>query len=64
MDMATMALRFILENKTVGTVIPGMRKPRNVKANIDCSDGVALDATLYKALKNHRWDRKPTEWSQ
>jgi aryl-alcohol dehydrogenase-like predicted oxidoreductase len=53
-----------LENKTVGTVIPGMRKPRNVKANIDCSDGVALDATLYKALKNHRWDRKPTEWSQ
>ena len=64
MDMATMALRFILENKTVGTVIPGMRKPRNVKANIDCSDGVALDATLYKALKKHRWDRKPTEWSQ
>ena len=64
MDMATMALRFILENKTVGTVIPGMRKPRNVKANIDCSDGVALGATLYKALKNHRWDRKPTEWSQ
>jgi aryl-alcohol dehydrogenase-like predicted oxidoreductase len=64
MDMANMALRFILENKTVGTVIPGMRKPRNVKANIDCSDGVALDAMLYKALKKHRWDRKPTEWSQ
>ena len=64
MDMATMALRFILQNKIVGTVIPGMRKPRNVKANIDCSDGVTLDATLYKALKKHRWDRKPTEWSQ
>ena len=64
MDMATMALRFILENKTVGTVIPGIRKPRNGKANIDCSDGVTLDRTLYKALKKHRWDRKPTEGSQ
>ena len=64
MDMASMALRFILQNKILGTLIPGMRKPRNVKANIDCSDGVALDAPLYRALKKHRWDREPTEWSQ
>ena len=64
MDMAAMALRFILENKTVGTIIPGMRKARNVNANIDCSDGVAMDGQLYEELKKHRWDRKPTAWSQ
>jgi aryl-alcohol dehydrogenase-like predicted oxidoreductase len=64
MDMASMALRFILENKTVGTVIPGMRKARNVHSNIDCSDGVAMDQGLYNALREHRWDRKPTAWSQ
>ena len=64
MDMASMALRFILENQNVGTVIPGMRKARNVNANIDCSDGVALDQLLYEELKKHRWDRKPTAWSQ
>ena len=50
--MASMALRFILENQNVGTVIPGMRKARNVNANIDCSDGVALDQLLYEELKN------------
>ena len=64
MDMASMALRFILENKTVGTVIPGMRKARNVHSNIDCSDGLAMDQGLYNALREHRWDRKPTAWSQ
>jgi aryl-alcohol dehydrogenase-like predicted oxidoreductase len=64
MDMASMALRLILENKTVGTIIPGMRKARNVHSNIDCSDGVVMDSELYRALKEHRWDRKPTDWSQ
>jgi aryl-alcohol dehydrogenase-like predicted oxidoreductase len=64
MDMAEMALRFILENKTVGTVIPGMRKLRNVKANTDCSDGTSMEPALYQSLQKHRWDRKPTAWSQ
>jgi len=63
-DMATLALRFILENKTVGTIIPGMRKQRNVLANTKCSDGVPMDAELYAKLRTHRWDRKPTTWSQ
>jgi aryl-alcohol dehydrogenase-like predicted oxidoreductase len=64
MDMAAMAIRFILENKTVGTVIPGMRKARNVRANMGCSDGVPMNTILYQELRKHRWDRKPTSWSQ
>jgi aryl-alcohol dehydrogenase-like predicted oxidoreductase len=34
MDMPEMALRFILGNPTVSTVIPGMRKLRHVEANL------------------------------
>lgn len=64
MKMAEMALRFILENKTVGTIIPGMRKTQNVISNISCSDGEPMDSSLYASLKTHRWDRIPTTWSQ
>ncbi len=64
MTMAEMALRFITMNKTVGTLIPGMRKPHHVKANTAVSDGEGLSAELYEELKKHRWDREPTEWSQ
>lgn len=63
-DMARMALKFILENKTIGTIIPGMRKQRNVLANTSTSDGIPLDSELYAQLRTHRWDRKPTTWSQ
>ncbi|TLF45526.1 aldo/keto reductase [Maribacter aurantiacus] len=64
MTMAEMALRFILENKHVGTTIPGMRKQRNVLANTATSDGKSLPKELIKELKKHRWDRVPTSWSQ
>lgn len=64
MSMAEMALRFILANDDVHTVIPGMRKLRNVEANISTSDGSRLHSKLHEELKNHRWDRTPTEWSQ
>lgn len=64
MTMPEMALRFILENKDVHTIIPGMRKLRNVDANIRASDGQRLDAALVKKLRSHRWDRTPTSWSQ
>ncbi len=63
MTMAEMALRFILENKTVSTVIPGMRKEKNVRANLGVSDGRHLSADLMRELQKHRWDRTPTEWS-
>ena len=64
MTMAEMALRFILSNDDISTTIPGMRKVRNVESNMSCSDGKGLPANLLRELKNHRWDRKPTEWSQ
>jgi aryl-alcohol dehydrogenase-like predicted oxidoreductase len=64
MSMAEMALRFILMNKTVSTVIPGMRKQRNVLSNVATSDGNGLDKALYNTLRKHRWDRRPTSWSQ
>jgi aryl-alcohol dehydrogenase-like predicted oxidoreductase len=64
MTMPEMALRFILANQDVHTIIPGMRKIRNVEANIKSSDGKTLSPKLLKDLKSHRWDRKPTDWSQ
>ncbi|MUH35716.1 aldo/keto reductase [Zobellia amurskyensis] len=64
MTMAEMALRFILENKTIGTTIPGMRKERNVLANTATSDGKGLPKGLVEELQKHRWVRRPTEWSQ
>lgn len=64
MTMAEMALRFILCNDEVHTIIPGMRSVKNVIANTRVSDGQRLESTLLKKLKQHRWDRTPTEWSQ
>jgi aryl-alcohol dehydrogenase-like predicted oxidoreductase len=64
MTMPEMALRFILANDDVHTIIPGMRKVRNVEANIGASDGKMLEKSLMTKLQDHRWDRTPTEWSQ
>lgn len=64
MSLPEMALRFILSNPDVATTIPGMRKMRNVVANMSVSDGKRLPGPLLKELKNHRWDREPTQWSQ
>jgi aryl-alcohol dehydrogenase-like predicted oxidoreductase len=64
MSMPEMALRFILSNKHVHTTIPGMRKEPHVKSNIAASDGKGLSNDLLQHLKEHRWDREPTEWSQ
>jgi aryl-alcohol dehydrogenase-like predicted oxidoreductase len=64
MTMPDMALRFILSNPDVSTVIPGMRKRRHVDANIAASDAGPLPKDLLSRLREHRWVRKPTEWSQ
>lgn len=64
MSMAELALRFILCNDDVHTIIPGMRKLKNVDANMATSDGKKLEESLRLKLKDHRWDRTPTEWSQ
>jgi aryl-alcohol dehydrogenase-like predicted oxidoreductase len=62
--MPEMALRFILNNPDVGTIIPGMRKRKNVDANLAVSDKGPLPAQLHAQLRPHRWDRSPTKWSQ
>lgn len=64
MTMTEMALRFILNNPAVSTIIPGMRKLRHVEANIAAGNAGPLPAELHAQLRAHRWDRQPTEWSQ
>jgi aryl-alcohol dehydrogenase-like predicted oxidoreductase len=62
-SMPELALRFILSNPTVSTIIPGMRKLKNVEANIAASDRGKLSPALLGELKNHAWIRKPAPWS-
>ena len=64
MTMPELALRFILSNRTVSTIIPGMRKPAHVKGNIAASDAGPLDDSLVRELRRYRWERKPAKWSQ
>jgi aryl-alcohol dehydrogenase-like predicted oxidoreductase len=64
MTMPQMALRFILSNANVSTVIPGMRKSRYVEANVAASEAGPLSEELRGMLRAHRWERQPTEWSQ
>jgi aryl-alcohol dehydrogenase-like predicted oxidoreductase len=62
-SLPELALRFILQNPTVSTVIPGMRKLTHVESNISVSDAGPLPNELFLALKEHRWVRKPAPWS-
>jgi aryl-alcohol dehydrogenase-like predicted oxidoreductase len=64
MSLPELALRFILANPDVDVVIPGMRKPANVRANISASDSKPFSRKLLEQLREHRWDRVPTAWSQ
>jgi aryl-alcohol dehydrogenase-like predicted oxidoreductase len=57
MDLAELALRFILEHPAVSTTIPGMRRPQHVERNLSASDGRRLPPRLHEALRSHRWDR-------
>jgi len=57
MTMPELALRFILANQDVSTIIPGMRRIRNVEANLGASDGRMLSPELMARLRKHRWVR-------
>jgi aryl-alcohol dehydrogenase-like predicted oxidoreductase len=63
MTMAELALRFVLTNDAVATVIPGMRKIANVEVNVAVSDGHPLSPALVAQLRPHRWVRARTSWS-
>ncbi len=62
--MSEMALRFILGEHTVSTIIPGMRKAGHVRSNLAASDAGLLSPELMRELEKHRWDRTPQQWSQ
>jgi aryl-alcohol dehydrogenase-like predicted oxidoreductase len=64
MTMPEMALRFILANAEVSTIIPGMRRIKNVEANLSASDKGGLPPEFIGQLRAHRWNRRPTPWSQ
>ncbi len=56
-EIAAVALRYILSNPAVSTVIPGMRSMRNVERNMAVADGEGLAEEQVQKLKAHRWDR-------
>jgi aryl-alcohol dehydrogenase-like predicted oxidoreductase len=57
MTLPELALRFILANPDVSTVIPGMRRPRHVEMNLAASDGKPIEPELLARLRRHRWVR-------
>ena len=61
--MPELALRFILSNKDVTTIIPGMRKLNHVDSNTAASDAGPLPKDLIEKLREFRWVRKPAPWS-
>jgi aryl-alcohol dehydrogenase-like predicted oxidoreductase len=63
LTLPELALRFILSNPDVSTVIPGMRKMRHVDSNLAASDKGSLESGLIDRLRAHRWDRRPASWS-
>lgn len=62
-SMPEVALRFCVSHPAVTTVIPGMRRPAHVRANVAAVAQGALDAAHLAALRAHRWDRTPSSWS-
>lgn len=55
--LAELALRWILSFDEISSVIPGMRKLKNVEANTALSDGRKLSPELMEELKKHAWER-------
>jgi aryl-alcohol dehydrogenase-like predicted oxidoreductase len=56
-QLAETALRFVLSEPAVSTVIPGMRSVRNVERNMAIGDGGGLPAEQVESLRRHRWVR-------
>ncbi len=56
-DVPAAALRYVLSQGAVSTVIPGMRSIRNVERNCAIGDGKGLPADQVQKLKAHRWIR-------
>jgi aryl-alcohol dehydrogenase-like predicted oxidoreductase len=51
------ALRYVLSQEAVSTVIAGMRTVRNVERNTAVGDGRGLDPAQRDIVARHRWER-------
>lgn len=58
-----LTLRFILSFDVISSVIPGMRKRKNIDANIAISDGRKLSTSLIEELEKHTWERNFYPWA-
>lgn len=56
-EIADVALRYVLDEPAVSTVIAGMRTVRNVERNAATSDGRRLTAEQRDVVRRHRWER-------
>lgn len=56
-SLPEVALRFCLSHPAVSTVIPGMRKVRNVEVNCRVSEQGPLDGGTLEVLKRHAWNK-------
>jgi aryl-alcohol dehydrogenase-like predicted oxidoreductase len=56
-QVAEVALRFVLSQAAVSTVIPGMRTVRNVERNAAVGDGRGLTAEQLAVLAKHAWEK-------
>jgi len=56
-QLPDVALRFVLAQEAVSTVIVGMRSVRNAERNAATSDGRALSPEQLEVLARHRWER-------
>ncbi len=56
-QLAETALRFVLSEPAVSTVIPGMRSVRNVERNTALGDGEGLPVETVEKLRGHAWER-------
>lgn len=56
-ELADVALRYVLDEPAVSTVIAGMRTVRNVERNAATSDGRRLTAEQRDVVRRHRWER-------
>jgi len=56
-SLPEVALRFCLSHPAVSSVIPGMRRVRNVESNCRVSDTGPLEEALLQKLRKHAWDK-------
>jgi len=54
-QLPELALRFCISDPAVSTVIPGMRTPKRVLANVAVSDAGPLSPNVLEKMRHHRW---------